>query len=516
MKKKIFHFIFIICISICIEGCNDNQKFNNEENNPNIENDNKVDNGILDEETDVGGNTDISDDENEEQTTNKDESSVIPDKTEDKVTTNKNDSVTKPNKTEDKVTTDKNDNVTTDKTEDDVTTDKNDNVTTDKTEDNVTTDKNDNVTTDKTEDNVTTDKNDNVTTNKTEDNVTTDKNDSVTTDKTEDNVTTDKDDSSSSEEPELTEEQISAKKIVDKIIKSSMSDFSKALAIHDWLTFNVDYDRTYSSYSVASTLSKRVAVCEGYARTFKMMAELAGLEVEMITGTANGQSHAWNQVKINGTWYNVDVTWDDPTSSDKKASDHTHNNYNYFLISDSTLKKDHVPSSAPHKCSTDYNRITVYKSGINNGYRSNHGFATNQEEANAIVKKMAEAGYSEFYIWYYNSSVTSANMWDEFKNLTNNSLYPVTSTLATPPSNSITKYQVKLQVPYKEWKNIPVIHNNSEFVNICNEKVGSEQFMIRYESSDGTYNLDGLSYAISYYVIEYGNSYRLYTIIPQS
>ena len=136
--------------------------------------------------------------------------------------------------------------------------------------------------------------------------------------------------------PQASKAEQMAKEIVDGIITSKMTDFDKALAIHDWLIFNLDYDFTYSNYYVEETLRDRKCVCQGYALTFKMMCEMAGLDVIYVTGTGTnsaGQTagHAWNQVKINGKWYNVDVTWDDslPVS------------HQYFRLTDDEISRDH-------------------------------------------------------------------------------------------------------------------------------------------------------------------------------
>lgn len=59
------------------------------------------------------------------------------------------------------------------------------------------------------------------------------------------------------------------------------------------------------------------AVCNGYAQAFTAMAEAAGLEAVMVTGSDSagdtGGNHAWNKVRIDGRWLLVDVTWNDPT-----------------------------------------------------------------------------------------------------------------------------------------------------------------------------------------------------------
>ena len=150
--------------------------------------------------------------------------------------------------------------------------------------------------------------------------------------------------------PTVSKAEQMAKEIVNSIIKPNMSEFDKALAIHDWLIFNLDYDFTYSNYYVEQALTDRRCVCQGYALTFKMMCEMAGLNVIYVTGEGYSGGawggHAWNQVRIDGKWYNVDVTWDDPASPGKDFNNHSTNRHDYFLISDSTINRDHKATSS--------------------------------------------------------------------------------------------------------------------------------------------------------------------------
>ena len=65
-------------------------------------------------------------------------------------------------------------------------------------------------------------------------------------------------------------------------------------------------------------------MCEGYANTFQLLATKSGVTSVVVTGDvtySDGSSigHAWNQVKINGTWKTVDVTWNDGGDSRQEA-----------------------------------------------------------------------------------------------------------------------------------------------------------------------------------------------------
>ena len=104
-------------------------------------------------------------------------------------------------------------------------------------------------------------------------------------------------------------------RIVSKALKAE-NDFEKELIIHDQLCKSVKYDSEFESdigavYSIYGALINGHAVCEGYARAFKLLCQSAGLECILITGDSKGVGHLWNMVKLEGNWYHVDVTWDD-------------------------------------------------------------------------------------------------------------------------------------------------------------------------------------------------------------
>lgn len=55
--------------------------------------------------------------------------------------------------------------------------------------------------------------------------------------------------------------------------------------------------------------------------------------------TADDFTHIWNKVKYIEKWYNIDVTWDLSSRLRKICND---SDYDYFMISDDTIKKDHI------------------------------------------------------------------------------------------------------------------------------------------------------------------------------
>ena len=91
--------------------------------------------------------------------------------------------------------------------------------------------------------------------------------------------------------------------------------------IHDYLIDTVDYnekDDNIGGHSIYGALVEKKCVCEGYAKAFKYLADMAGIDNVLMQGTAiNSNSekrelHAWNAVFLNNKWYLIDTTWDDP------------------------------------------------------------------------------------------------------------------------------------------------------------------------------------------------------------
>lgn len=114
------------------------------------------------------------------------------------------------------------------------------------------------------------------------------------------------------------------RKVFDESITDDMTDFQKELALHDWLVDHGRYDQTHydprtplglpDNTDPYGMLVKGYGICLGYAETFRLLMDLAGVECITVTGAAfdSMEDHAWNMVKLEGEWYCVDCTWDDP------------------------------------------------------------------------------------------------------------------------------------------------------------------------------------------------------------
>ncbi|MED1206037.1 DUF5050 domain-containing protein [Heyndrickxia acidicola] len=152
----------------------------------------------------------------------------------------------------------------------------------------------------------------------------------------------------------------------DKIVRQAnqkKTQFEKVLLIHDAVVNSVRYDEANLEkgalpdldYTAYGALVNKSAVCDGYAKAMTLLLNRAGIWSEKVTGTANGEDHAWNLVKVNGKYYYLDATWDDPVSFDNTDI----LRYKYFLVTGSQLAKDHKwnQASYPKATSTQYSRL---------------------------------------------------------------------------------------------------------------------------------------------------------------
>lgn len=125
--------------------------------------------------------------------------------------------------------------------------------------------------------------------------------------------------------------EAAAKLIVDKTY-GYYTDYEKERIVHDELIKSVKYDANAPmNQSAYSALVYGRTVCAGYARAFQYVLQKLDIPCYYVTGYA-GQNHAWNIVKLEDGYYNVDSTWDDTNP----------NTYDYFNCSDEDYAGNHI------------------------------------------------------------------------------------------------------------------------------------------------------------------------------
>ena len=128
--------------------------------------------------------------------------------------------------------------------------------------------------------------------------------------------------------------------ILGEIIKPGMTDYEKELAIHDYIVSHCKYGQKDESKEYAfrayGCLVQGVAVCNGYAEAMSLLLTCAGVDNEIMTGSAGDELHAWNIVCLDGEWYQVDATWNDPIPDGAHVVSHA-----YFNITDAEMAESH-------------------------------------------------------------------------------------------------------------------------------------------------------------------------------
>ena len=133
----------------------------------------------------------------------------------------------------------------------------------------------------------------------------------------------------------------------------SMSELEKEKYVHDFICQNVRYDKLKKSYSheIIGPLGQGVGVCEGIAKSVKVLLDALGVwNVIAICGNNPEKGikyrHTWNIVKIGGTYYHLDATFDNSLGDEEIR-------YDYFNLDDKNIFRDHEPLIAPAPSCTD-------------------------------------------------------------------------------------------------------------------------------------------------------------------
>lgn len=118
------------------------------------------------------------------------------------------------------------------------------------------------------------------------------------------------------------------------------TDFDKLLYLHDYFVREYSYDYSYTIRDAYTFFEQKTGVCQAYM--LALIAVAGELGIESIPVTSNRMNHAWNLVKLDGSWYHVDVTWDDTGAYPSQTS------YAYFMQSDAgiiDIDKDRIDES---------------------------------------------------------------------------------------------------------------------------------------------------------------------------
>lgn len=120
------------------------------------------------------------------------------------------------------------------------------------------------------------------------------------------------------------------------LVDPALSEAEKALFVHDYLIASYSYDVEESNFDALSLFRERNGVCQAYSLAY--MAVLRELDIDVVMVTSDEMNHAWNLVEIDGSWYHVDLSFDDPAPD--RMGRVLHEN---FLLDDEGIKNTPTP-----------------------------------------------------------------------------------------------------------------------------------------------------------------------------
>jgi len=145
-----------------------------------------------------------------------------------------------------------------------------------------------------------------------------------------------------------------AKAVETFAVPANGTQFDDELALHDQLirlcTYAEDFTPPEKSTAYGA-LVEGSASCEGYARALQLLLDLQGIDCYIVTGEATNSAgdsvgHAWNKVRVDGSWYQVDATWNDPVTEDgRHVTSHA-----YFNLTDTEIGQTHELTDARNPC----------------------------------------------------------------------------------------------------------------------------------------------------------------------
>lgn len=135
-------------------------------------------------------------------------------------------------------------------------------------------------------------------------------------------------------------------KMIGKIIRSvpaGLDDLGKTLYIHDYMASHFEYDLSYSIYDAYNMLKEGKGVCQAYTGLFIALMDKLG--VDSSWAVSKEGNHTWNVVKLDGKWYHVDVTHDDPINDRYGLARH-----DMFLVSDTAMLEKYSDMECAFPC----------------------------------------------------------------------------------------------------------------------------------------------------------------------
>ena len=168
------------------------------------------------------------------------------------------------------------------------------------------------------------------------------------------------------------------------------SEYEKIKSVFEYIVNTVEYDENAAdNQNIYSALVNHRSVCAGYSRSAQYLLKRFGIECIYVTGDVilpDGEkgAHAWNIVKCDETYYQMDVTFGDPLFLENENREDLPErmiNYEYLCCTDEQIQRDHIPDERADYPVCDSDDLNYYKM---------NGLYYDEFDSDEILRKMKE------------------------------------------------------------------------------------------------------------------------------
>lgn len=125
--------------------------------------------------------------------------------------------------------------------------------------------------------------------------------------------------------------------VANQCLQSCPGDYEKALWLHDWIMSKCEYDYSLTYCNAEGVFARGKGTCESYHRAYCLLLDKVGIA----NARVEGNGHVWTAARLDGSWYQIDVTWDDDNYYDKHL---------YFGLNDELMSIAHSDHQANSGC----------------------------------------------------------------------------------------------------------------------------------------------------------------------
>lgn len=217
-----------------------------------------------------------------------------------------------------------------------------------------------------------------------------------------------------------TEAETSAEQaLVDNAIQTAMStigqpgsEYETMKAVYEYIVRTVDYVSQNDDQNIVSSLVDHTSVCAGYSRGMQLLLQQYGIQTIYVTGQViDGGPHAWLVVRVDGSYYNVDVTFADRNGENAVVPDELDCDYFYLCTPDDLFYQDRLQDAA-------YVTVPSCTAEDLEYYRMNGRYFTNYDAAVASMEQSLRSGETS-----WDGQFSTPELYHQFFDAVANNIY---------------------------------------------------------------------------------------------